>query len=748
MAVTNNKSIKSASTKLASDLATAKAKTTGMDTSRINSAGTYQELSRISKGSRKSTDLLPPGYKEGVGIEPTPTVAPIEAPTPTVAPIQEPPQANAGVITPQEALKNAQASGTPPPQDSGEARSQLGKFMPSDKGFYKLPNDPNPDQVYDATGKKLSYDEYIARGGNPDFSGIQMGVPDNAITQQIEADPRYQEIQKIREEFNDVTNQRASLTDEYKKLTKQLGINEINTELMNMKNVIDGTEDDLRAEITKAGGFATESQVMALTNARNKQLVKNYNNLLETKQMAMETLNTMIGLAAQDRQFAQQAVMAKLQFAQQDLEYRDKMKANSQMALQKIVDAVGYAGIYSGDPWQDAITEKTLGLQSGQLSQLANYTPPMSWEEELARDKMMFDNADLLGLGGDSSGLTSEQRSEKNTIISNMRQDPDIKNFIEIRDAYERVKTGVNQNSAAGDIALIFNYMKMLDPGSTVREGEFATAQNAGSIPTQILNLYNKAMTGERLSSGQRQDFFNTAQNLYNSKKTYYDRATNFWGSQADAAGIPRDMVLRDYTTLTAGNPIESFIANNPKALPYAEAIIRSKPNATEGEILSYLQMLKVSGSFNGAGNAIDSKQVKGYSAGANKLPMIKMDNQKVAPITSAYPQGSRGGQCGVWVRSIVNRQGYDYPPVGDTLASKMATVKKYGSPISQARQGSVLITAENKKTGHVAYILGRSPKGFIVAESNYGLNEKVSYGRVIPYNSPNIIGIINPKKK
>ena len=36
---------------------------------------------------------------------------------------------------------------------------------------------------------------------------------------------------------------------------------------------------------------------------------------------------------------------------------------------------------------------------------------------------------------------------------------------------------------AAGDMALIFSYMKMLDPNSTVREGEYATAQDAGSIP-------------------------------------------------------------------------------------------------------------------------------------------------------------------------------------------------------------------------------------------------------------------------
>ena len=37
--------------------------------------------------------------------------------------------------------------------------------------------------------------------------------------------------------------------------------------------------------------------------------------------------------------------------------------------------------------------------------------------------------------------------------------------------------------NAAGDMALIFSYMKMLDPNSTVREGEYATAEAAAGVP-------------------------------------------------------------------------------------------------------------------------------------------------------------------------------------------------------------------------------------------------------------------------
>lgn len=82
----------------------------------------------------------------------------------------------------------------------------------------------------------------------------------------------------------------------------------------------------------------------------------------------------------------------------------------------------------------------------------------------------------------------------------------------DILDNYRRIK--VSQDNAVGDLSLIFGYMKMLDPGSVVREGEFANAQNAAGVPERILNAYNRAMKGERLTSGQRASFLSQAEDL------------------------------------------------------------------------------------------------------------------------------------------------------------------------------------------------------------------------------------------
>lgn len=89
------------------------------------------------------------------------------------------------------------------------------------------------------------------------------------------------------------------------------------------------------------------------------------------------------------------------------------------------------------------------------------------------------------------------------------------KDFLKVRDAHTRVVRSAQDPSPAGDLALIFNYMKVLDPGSVVREGEFATAQSAGGVPQQIRAQYNRVVSGERLSDDIRRDFVDRSTRLF-----------------------------------------------------------------------------------------------------------------------------------------------------------------------------------------------------------------------------------------
>ena len=62
----------------------------------------------------------------------------------------------------------------------------------------------------------------------------------------------------------------------------------------------------------------------------------------------------------------------------------------------------------------------------------------------------------------------------------------------------------------------------MLDPGSTVREGEYATAQNTTGFAGQAWNYYNKMQNGEFLNPTQIQEFRNMIAGLEKEAEASY----------------------------------------------------------------------------------------------------------------------------------------------------------------------------------------------------------------------------------
>ena len=123
----------------------------------------------------------------------------------------------------------------------------------------------------------------------------------------------------------------------------------------------------------------------------------------------------------------------------------------------------------------------------------------------------------------------------------------EAKPFADLRTNYSRIKAANQDNTGASDIAMVYSFMKMLDPTSVVREGEFATAENAGGVPQQIQSLYNKVINGQRLAPEVRQQFVQQAgrqyQEQYNTykqvQKTYQNLAGQY---QLDPAKVAPDL--------------------------------------------------------------------------------------------------------------------------------------------------------------------------------------------------------------
>ena len=142
------------------------------------------------------------------------------------------------------------------------------------------------------------------------------------------------------------------------------------------------------------------------------------------------------------------------------------------------------------------------------------------------------------------------------------------KTFLSAKEAFQRVTVGANNPTAMGDVALIFGYMKMLDPLSVVREGEFATAANAGSVPTRLWNLYNRALSGERLQPEQRTDMLTQSRGIFATNLQNQQALESEYRRIAGERGAPASSVVVDHIGPFRGLTASPMAAKAPPPTP------------------------------------------------------------------------------------------------------------------------------------------------------------------------------------
>lgn len=175
---------------------------------------------------------------------------------------------------------------------------------------------------------------------------------------------------------------------------------------------------------------------------------------------------------------------------------------------------------------------------------------------QYAKTQQDLDGLLAQGFIPDSGAVPGEKPAERGPqfnpteIEKNLRGEFDdkTKSFVVTRDAVSKIDKAFSNPSPAGDMSGIFSYMKVLDPGSTVREGEYANAQNAGSVPNSIWAQYNKAVAGELLTPTQREDFRNQAFNLYDSALAQYNNEYNRYTDLSNNYKVNPSNVVYDRT--------------------------------------------------------------------------------------------------------------------------------------------------------------------------------------------------------
>lgn len=151
----------------------------------------------------------------------------------------------------------------------------------------------------------------------------------------------------------------------------------------------------------------------------------------------------------------------------------------------------------------------------------------------------------------DKQGATGLDQKDINTQTNAVADDFTRQSgpFVDMRDAYRRIEQAIQSPSPAGDMAVVYNYMKLLDPGSVVREAEFETAAKAGSFGEQVRAAVERASSGKLLTDEMRADFVKQAQGMMQSQLQSHNQLELQYSDRSAREGLdPRSTVI-DYVS-------------------------------------------------------------------------------------------------------------------------------------------------------------------------------------------------------
>jgi len=227
-------------------------------------------------------------------------------------------------------------------------------------------------------------------------------------------------------------------------------------------------------------------------------------------------------------------------------DHQEEILANMQLKNEKLMNEL---------EWYDTDMQSKIRKRNIEIDKLIydRDNPPKDWEEIRTESTL---------------------RKEFNNLF-------EVTQMREMKTMYDKVNIAAKEDSSPGDISLIFAYMKMLDPRSTVREGEAATIEQARGVPETIFNLYNKLTTGEKLTVQQRASFVKASKALMVGTIENYKPVYEAYVDIAERKGFKVEDVVIDYqkmygdltismkATTTLDDAIDDLkiIPNNPPVL-------------------------------------------------------------------------------------------------------------------------------------------------------------------------------------
>jgi len=170
-------------------------------------------------------------------------------------------------------------------------------------------------------------------------------------------------------------------------------------------------------------------------------------------------------------------------------------------------------------------------------------------------------------------------------LAKQFRADKTVQAHQLMQNEMRQIEGLVAQGSSYSDQALITKFSKILDPGSVVRETEFAITERGGGLIKAIENYASKVAGGGRLQPSQRQEMIEAARALTNGIAENYARKREEFAAQGALYGARPEAIIgveKRKPDASAGKPtggrsLEQIRAEKEAIRKQLEAIQKGK---------------------------------------------------------------------------------------------------------------------------------------------------------------------------
>jgi hypothetical protein len=209
--------------------------------------------------------------------------------------------------------------------------------------------------------------------------------------------------------------------------------------------------------------------------------------------------------------------------------------------------------------------EKILGLEKSALENgltKEEITKTIAETRKLGAEttKIFLDLATL----AKTKGLTPEKVIENEQALRK-EYFGRVSSFQTAQQMYDKILRA--DNSGAGDVSLVYSFMKMLDEGSVVRESEYAAARDTAGLYQQLANTGEKLKSGAFLSKEQRETFKRLAGEYVKSGEAYVHTQRKQFEKLVDDYGLDRGHVLGEEQTPSELMPLRQFVSKQNPAV-------------------------------------------------------------------------------------------------------------------------------------------------------------------------------------